>query len=77
MGFGRLCHGCHFIVSHVMTSPVVYVHTAREANNDQCHGIRTGYKGIKDKEQKVFVIANTDAVVDPVIIRTRSDKPNV
>ena len=49
-----------------MASSMVHVYTRRKANDNKSHGIGARYKGVENKEQKVFVIANADAIVDPV-----------
>ena len=56
-----------FFFHAMMTSPMVHMHTGGKANYNQSHGIRAGNKGVKDKEQKVFVIANAHTIVDPVV----------
>jgi hypothetical protein len=41
------------------------MHARHEPSSDQRNGINTGNTRVKDEEKKIFVIANSDAIVDP------------
>jgi hypothetical protein len=48
-----------------MIPAFVTSHTGGESGNDENHTVTARKQCIKDKEQKVLVIANPDAIVDP------------
>jgi hypothetical protein len=43
----------------------VSIETIKESHSDQRQGIKAAQTSIKDKEQKVLVVANAHAIVDP------------
>lgn len=41
------------------------IHTIEESYPDQGEGINTGEAGVKDKQQKVLVVAEANAIIHP------------
>lgn len=60
-----MLHGRVDSVQVMMMPSAVTVYASSEAGYDQGHGIGTRKERVKDEKQKVFVIANSDTVVNP------------
>jgi len=43
----------------------VFVKTKDESKYDKGHTVNATEESVKDEEKKIFVVSNTDAVVDP------------
>jgi hypothetical protein len=53
------------------------MHAGEESDCNERGGISTGKARVKDKEKKIFVIADTNAIVDPrtvVLIKRKESK---
>jgi hypothetical protein len=59
------------------TARYVLVHANDKSRHDQTHGVKTRETSVKDKEEKVLMIANAHAVVHPRTVVVHFDNAAV